>query len=75
MEVSLPFPFGRLLFSLKRVMISPHGMAPGKVAQDPMTVAALTDWSDNECLIFETVNPPCEKARSTSVDVARFIYR
>jgi hypothetical protein len=35
-----------------------------------MTAAARVDSSDRECLIFETVSPPHEKALSTSVDVA-----
>lgn len=32
------------------------------------------DWSNNECLIVEMVNPPCEKACSTLVNVTRIIH-
>ena len=66
--LSLPFP--HLLFSLKASIISSRGMAPGKSHQEPMTATAQVDSSDNECLIFETVIPPHEKALSTSVELA-----
>jgi hypothetical protein len=59
-----------LLFSLKASIISSQGMAPGKSHQEPMIAAAWVDSSDNECLIFEMVSPPHEKALSTSVEVA-----
>jgi hypothetical protein len=65
--VSLPF---RLLLSLKIDIISSLGIAPGKSHQEPSTQAARVDSSDSECLIFDTVSPPFENARSTSVDVA-----
>jgi hypothetical protein len=65
--VSLPF---RLLLSLKIVIISSLGIAPGKSHHEPNTQAARVDSSDSECLILDTVSPPFENARSTSVDVA-----
>jgi hypothetical protein len=66
-------PLACLLLLLKVLVISSWGMALGKVQQDPNTVAAQTDLSERECLILETVSPPQEKARSTSVDVAEQI--
>jgi hypothetical protein len=44
---------------------------PGKSHQEPSTEAAHVDSSERECRIFETVNPPREKALSTSVEVAK----
>ena len=46
------------------------GIAPSKLDQDPKTVAARADLSDSECRSLEIVKPPCENARSTSVEVA-----
>jgi len=66
--LSLPLP--RLLLSLKASIISSRGIVPEKSHQEPMTAAARVDSSDRECLIFETVSPPHEKALSTSVDIA-----
>jgi hypothetical protein len=54
-------------------IISSRGIVEGKSHHELSTVAALVDSSDNECLIFETVRPPQENARSTSVDVARIM--
>ena len=51
-------------------MIFAFGIAPFKLDQDPNTVAARADLSDSECQSLEIVKPPCEKARSTSVEVA-----
>jgi hypothetical protein len=73
--VSLPLPFGLLLFSRKTVIISSRGMAEGKVHHEPRTVAARVDSSDRECLILDTVSPPWENALSTSVEVATWKVR
>jgi hypothetical protein len=62
--------FGRLPLSQKTAMISSRGIAPGRSHQDPRTDAARVLSSESLCRIFETVSPPREKARSTSVDVA-----
>jgi hypothetical protein len=51
-------------------MISSRGMADGKSHHELSTVAARVDSSDNEWRILDTVSPPRENARSTSVDVA-----
>ena len=69
-SISELLPFGRLLFSLKTVIISSRGMAPGRSHHAPSTEAARVLSSESECRIFETVRPPRENARSTSVDVA-----
>ena len=53
-------------------MISSQGMAPGKSHHAPSTDAAQVLSSERECRILETVNPPREKARLTSVDVAAY---
>lgn len=46
------------------------GITPSNVDQEPKTVAARADLSDNECRSFDIVKPPRENARSTSVEVA-----
>jgi hypothetical protein len=63
-------PFGHLALLSNTVMISSFGIAPGREHHDPKTEAARTDSSEREWRILETVKPPWEKARSTSVDVA-----
>jgi hypothetical protein len=59
-----------LLFSLLFSIISLCGIAPGSSNHDKRTDCARVDSSDRECLNFETVNPPFENARSTSVELA-----
>ena len=59
-----------VLFSLNIDTSSLWGIKPGKVHHDPRTVAAWVDSSERECRILDTVSPPCENARSTSVEVA-----
>jgi hypothetical protein len=63
-------PLLRLALSRKAVIISSHGIASGSEHHEPKTEAAWTDSSQREWRIFETVSPLCEKAHSTSVDVA-----
>ena len=63
-------PLYRFLFSLNTAIILSSGIAPSKPAQDPTTVVALTEFSDSECRIFDTVRPPLENAHLTSVEVA-----
>src|SRR6266478_290159 len=46
-------------------------MASGNVHHDPRTVAALVDSSERACRILDTVRPPRENARSTSVELAK----
>ena len=60
-----------LIFSLNPATISPWGMAPGNEHHDPRTVAARVDSSERECRILDTVRLPREKARSTSVELAK----
>jgi len=60
----------RELFSLNFEAISPNGTKSVNVHHDPSTVAARVDSSERECRILETVSPPRENARSTSVEVA-----
>jgi hypothetical protein len=62
--------FGRLPLSLKMATISSRGTAPGKSHHAPNTDAARVLSSDREWRILDTVRPPREKERSTSVDVA-----
>ena len=62
--------FGHLLLSLKASMISLRGIAPGRLHHAPNTDAARVLSSDSECLILETIRPPCKNACSTSVEVA-----
>lgn len=73
--ISLPLPLALLpireLFSLKTETISLRGTNSGNVHQELRTVAARVDSSERECRIFDTVSPPRENARSTSVEVAK----
>jgi hypothetical protein len=64
-------PFGRLPLSRKTAIISSHGTAPCKLHHAPRTEAAHVLSSEREWRIFDTVSPPREKARSTSVEVAK----
>lgn len=52
------------------LIILSRGIAPSNLAQEPTTDAARTDSSDNEWRNRETVKPPLENARSTSVELA-----
>jgi hypothetical protein len=76
--ISLPLPLAaallpiRVLLSLNFDIISLRGIKSGRIHQDPRTVAAQVDSSVRECRIFDTVSPPRENARSTSVEVAKF---
>ena len=70
LEATGSLPLGRLALSRNTVISLSRGMASGMEHHEPKTVAARTDSSKRECCIFETVSPPHEKARSTSVDVA-----
>ena len=60
----------REALSLNIRTISAVGIAPSNDIHDPRTVAALIDVSDKEWRSLETVRPPRENERSTSVDVA-----
>jgi hypothetical protein len=52
-------------------MISLCKTAPGNSHHDPRTEAARVDSSESEWRILDTVRPPREKARSTSVELAK----
>ena len=49
-------PFGCLLFSLNRVIISFCGIASGNKHHDPTAVTTHIDSLESECLILDTVS-------------------
>src|ERR1700722_14152486 len=67
---ALLLPFRCLLFSLNVASSSLRGISPDMSHQDANTVATRVDSSLKECRILDTVNPPHENARSTSVEDA-----
>ena len=64
------FKFLRLRLPLNLSIISSCGIAPSSDIHEPTTHDAWVDSCVRACRNRDTVKPPLEKARSTSVDVA-----
>lgn len=72
--LALPLPLpARFAFSLTCAIncASGRSSAMPDLTHDETTVADRTDSSERACRYLDTVNPPREKARSASAEVAK----
>ncbi len=72
---SVEVALGRFDLLSKSLTMSDSTTMPDIDDHDLRTTAARTDWSERECLYFEMVRVPREKARSTSTEVAVYMTR